>query len=386
MSTQSGTMRGLVGALVVLIIVNVAMLTWLTDKARHLGPDEADAVVPRIDITIPAQPPRPLPSDLTSNEQRAIEIFRQASPSVVNITTLSLRRSLRSRDVTAIPAGTGSGCVWDDQGHIVTNHHVVAEGNAARITFADQSSQAATLVGFAPDKDIAVLRVEASKGKLVPLRIGSSSDVLVGQLALAIGDPFGLDHTLSTGVVSGLGREIKARSGRPIFGVIQTDAAINPGNSGGPLLDSGGRLIGINTAIYSPSGASAGIGFAVPVDTVKRIVPQLIEHGRVIRPGLGITFSKALQQRAKVSGILVLEVQPGSAADQAGIRPTTRDPATGALVLGDVIIGIDGQSVKTETDLFKVLDEKRGGDEVEVELRRGDEEIIVTTELTALRD
>jgi S1-C subfamily serine protease len=201
---------------------------------------------------------------------------------------------------------------------------------------------------------------------------------------LAIGNPFGLDHTLSTGVVSGLEREIQARNGRPIFGVIQTDAAINPGNSGGPLLDSRGKLIGINTAIFSPSGASAGIGFAVPVATVNRIVPQLIKHGKVTRPGLGISFDPGLQERAGVKGILVLGVQPGSAADHAGIRPTTRDPETGALVLGDVIIGIDGEDVISQKDLFKLLDDKEVGDAVRIKVRRGEQETELDAKLSPL--
>ncbi|MEQ9322642.1 MAG: PDZ domain-containing protein, partial [Polyangiaceae bacterium] len=201
---------------------------------------------------------------------------------------------------------------------------------------------------------------------------------------LAIGNPFGLDHTLSTGVVSGLEREIQSLAGRPIFGVIQTDAAINPGNSGGPLLDSRGQLIGINTAIFSPSGASAGIGFAVPIDPIERFVPQLIEHGRIIRPGLGIQFDHGINERLGGQGIVVLGVQPESAADKAGIRPTRRDPDTGRIVLGDVIVGVDGEAVKGQKDLFKALDDKRVGDRILIAIRREGKEQEVEITLAAL--
>ncbi len=383
MSEHKQTLNGLVLALVALILVNVGMLTWLTVKSQNQS-DTADDVIPKIDITVPAQPREPLPEDLDETEKRTISVFREAAPSVVFITSVSVRRHALSRDVMAIPQGNGSGFFWDANGHVVTNYHVVAEGNAARVALTDQSVFPAKIVGTAPDKDIAVLRIEAPPEKIRPIDRGSSADVMVGQRTLAIGNPFGLDYTLSTGVISGLEREIKSRNGMPIFGVIQTDAAINPGNSGGPLLDSRGRLIGINTAIYSPSGASAGIGFAVPVDTVNRIVPQIIEHGRVIRPGLGITFDPALQQRAGVRGILVLGVQPNSAAERAGIRPTTRDPETGALVLGDIIVGIDGKTVEDQNDLFKLLDDKEVGDQVTLRVRRSDKEIDLQVTLAAI--
>ena len=377
------TARALVAALVALILVNVGLLTWLTKRASG-EVDDADRALPRIEVSIPAQPTLPLPEDLDAAEKRTIEVFRQASPAVVFITSVSVRRHLLSRNVMAIPAGTGSGFLWDDQGHVVTNYHVVSEGNAARVTLSDQTTYAAKLVGHAADKDLAVLQIEAPKEQLKTLRVGDSNSIHVGQGTLAIGNPFGLDHTLSTGVVSGLEREIKSRSGRPIFGVIQTDAAINPGNSGGPLLDTRGRLIGINTAIYSPTGASAGIGFAVPVDTIKRIVPQLIEHGDVVRPGLGITFDPQLQERAGIQGILVLGVQPGSAADVAGIKATMRDPDSGALILGDIIVDIDGKAVNTQKDLFKHLDDKSVGDEVTMKVKRGEDERDLKVKLKAL--
>jgi S1-C subfamily serine protease len=382
---RGSTLGGLVLSLIGLILVNVGMLTWLSLRALDASPERTPPQLAPIDVNMPAQH-APLPEDLTDHEKRTIEVFRRSEPSVVFITTLSVRRNLLNRDVMAIPAGTGSGFIWDGDGHIVTNYHVVAEGNAARVTLSDQSTYAARLIGHAADKDLAVLRIDAPADKLHKLAVGNSTDIFVGQTTLAIGNPFGLDHTLSTGVISGLEREIKSRSGRPIFGVIQTDAAINPGNSGGPLLDSRGRLIGINTAIFSPTGASAGIGFAVPVGIVKRIVPQLIKHGKVIRPGLGISFDPALQLRTGVKGILVLGVQSGSAAHIAGIKPTTRDPESGALVLGDIIISIDGTPVKDQNDLFKVLDEKAVGDDVKVGVRRGENELTLDLKLTALPD
>jgi S1-C subfamily serine protease len=293
---------------------------------------------------------------------------------------MAVRQDVFRRNVMTIPAGSGSGFVWDDQGHIVTNYHVIREADAARVTLADQSSYDAKLVGHAIDKDLAVLEISVPPAKLQPLERGTSENLAVGQQALAIGNPFGLDHTLSVGVVSGLGREIKSLADRPIFGVIQTDAAINPGNSGGPLLDSSGKLIGVNTAIYSPSGASAGIGFAVPVDTVELIVPQLIKHGKVVRPGLGIQFDPAIQSRIGVKGVLVLGVMPDSPAEKAGIRATSRNSLTGAIVLGDIIVAIDGNKVEHQNDLFKALDDKAVGDTVKVTVKRGDQtrELAVT--------
>ncbi|MEM1034235.1 MAG: trypsin-like peptidase domain-containing protein [Myxococcota bacterium] len=372
-------LRLLAALLLALITVNVGLLGWLLYRPGTLprAPlQTAQPQLPRFEIEVSpgASPSTPLPDDLAPGEERNIEIFRQAAPSVVFITNIAVSRGLLSRKATEIPRGTGSGFVWDDQGHVVTNFHVIRGGNAAKVTFSNQKEYDAKVVGMAPDKDIAVLKIEAPADALVALPRGSSSNLVVGQQTFAIGNPFGLDHTLSTGVVSGLEREIDSLVGRPIFGVIQTDAAINPGNSGGPLLDSSGRLIGINTAIYSPSGASAGIGFAVPVDTVTRIVPQLIEYGKVIRPGLGITFDPVLNQRTGEKGIIVLTVQPDSAADDAGLRPTTRDGRTGDIILGDIIFEIDGASIETEKDLFKQLDDKEVGDTLKLKVRRGDEE------------
>jgi len=338
----------------------------------------------------PEAVPRPVTpaGDLAEAEKATIELFRRCSQSVVYITAISVRRDRFSFNPIEIPAGTGSGFVWDETGHIVTNFHVVAraisDDDRIRVTLADQTTHLAQIVGGAPDNDIAVLQLETTPKNLVPMPVGASSDLQVGQNVLAIGNPFGLDQTLTTGVVSGLGREIKADSGRTIFDVIQTDAAINPGNSGGPLLDSSGRLIGMNTAIYSPSGAYAGIGFAIPVDTINRVVPQLLRHGKVIRPGFGIQIANdQIMRQLGIKGVLVLKVQPGGAADEAGFQPTVVDEQD-QIRLGDIIVEIDGVKIENSDDLFKVMDAHEVGDTVTVKLLRNartDEERTITRDV-----
>jgi S1-C subfamily serine protease len=318
----------------------------------------------------PAEP-RPVEArgDLAADEKATIELFRRTSPSVVFITTLS-REPIGFFEIQEVPQGAGSGFVWDARGHVVTNFHVIQGATAARVSLHDRSEWPATLVGSAPDQDLAVLRIQAPAEKLVPILIGTSTDLQVGQKAFAIGNPFGLDFTLTTGIVSALGRSIPALTGRRIDDVVQTDAAINPGNSGGPLLDSAGRLIGVNTQIASPSGANAGVGFAVPVDTVNRVVPQLIQHGRVMRPHLGIAAgNERALRRAGISGVLVMTVAEGSPADRAGIRGTYR-AEDGTLALGDVIQGIDGQEVATLDDLYGALERHEPGDVVKVRVLR----------------
>nr|HEX4317693.1 trypsin-like peptidase domain-containing protein [Kofleriaceae bacterium] len=312
--------------------------------------------------------PRPIaqrPDDkLGADEQATIDVFSKFSRSVVNVTSLVSRTDRMTLDVTEIKQGTGSGFVWDQNGHIVTNFHVVSMGDKARVTLNDNTTYPAKIIGVAPDKDLAVLEITVPPQKLLPLPIGQSSTLKVGQKALAIGNPFGLDQTLTTGVISGLGREIKSMSGATISDVIQTDASINPGNSGGPLLDSSGRLIGINTAIYSPSGANAGIGFAVPVDTINQVVPQLLEHGKIVRPGLGVNLASELQaNRLGVDdGALILQVAPGGAAEQAGLTPTKQTPD--GIAVGDTIVALDGAAVHSNDDLHKALDAHKVGDTV----------------------
>lgn len=322
--------------------------------------------------------------ELFSGEKSTIALFRQASPAVVNITAIGVQRDLFTLNLYQIPQGTGSGFVWDTRGNIITNFHVIQNADAAQVTLADQSNWKARVVGVAPDKDLAVLRIDAPANRLPPIPIGTSKDLQVGQSVFAIGNPFGLDQTLTTGVISALNREIESVTRRPIQGVIQSDAAINPGNSGGPLLDSAGRLIGVNTAIYSPSGASAGIGFAIPVDTVNRIVPELIRSGKVTRPGLGVQIAdEQIAQRLGVSGVLVVDVAKGSAASRAGIQPTRRD-TEGRLRLGDIIVAIDGKKVTTPNDLFLLLEKYQIGDAVTVSMLRDGKTIQAKVTLEAL--
>lgn len=309
--------------------------------------------------------------ELAPDERNNIEVFKSASPSVVHITTLERAASLFSNDVTQVPRGTGTGFMWDERGHIVTNFHVIQGANGARVTLADQSTYSASLVGAYPDRDIAVLRIDAPAAKLKPIALGRSSDLLVGQKVYAIGNPFGLDQTLTTGIVSALNREIESVTRRPIRGVIQTDAAINPGNSGGPLLDSAGRLIGINTAIYSPSGTSAGIGFAIPADEVNRIVPRLIRDGRIPQPSLGISaappeFNRVLKLPL---GIAIVGVAPGSSAADAGLRPFRRS-STGGVIAGDLIVAVDKEPVAALEALLEQFERHQPGDVVTLTVLR----------------
>ncbi|XP_002977281.2 protease Do-like 1, chloroplastic [Selaginella moellendorffii] len=331
------------------------------------------AVAPPLDAhAFVTAPPRKLQSD----ELATVQLFKLNTPSVVYITNLAARRDAFTLDVLEVPQGSGSGFVWDKEGHVVTNFHVIRGASDLRVTLADQSVYEADVVGFDEDKDVAVLHIDAPRDRLKPIPVGTSSDLLVGQKVYAIGNPFGLDHTLTTGVISGLRREISsAATGRPIQDVIQTDAAINPGNSGGPLLDSSGDLIGINTAIYSPSGASSGVGFSIPVDTVSGIVEQLIKYGRVTRPVLGITFAPEQSvEQLGVSGVLVLDAPPGGPAGKAGLRPTKRD-GYGRLVLGDIITSINNQKISNGSDLYRVLDRCKVGDKITVEVLRGEETV-----------
>lgn len=301
-------------------------------------------------------PDAPLPPGLTDEERRDIGVFRKASTSVVFITNYTRQIDVFSFDAVETPQGSGSGFVWDKEGHIVTNFHVIEDGSKFSVTLGDAEYDA-SVVGAAADKDLAVLKIDAPPDKLLPLTLGRSADLIVGQRVLAVGNPFGFDHTLTTGVVSGLGRELRSPSGRRIRDVIQTDAAINPGNSGGPLLDSSGRLIGINSAIYSPSGASAGIGFAVPADTVARLVPQLIRYHRIKQPGVvGATFlPDYYARRAEIEGVVVREVDDGSPADAAGLIGLTMSRSR-RIKLGDVIVGIDGKPVRNQEDLFDAFE------------------------------
>ena len=335
---------------------------------------------------LPASP-RPVAKrgPLMESELLSMRVFKEASPSVVYITSIAYQRDWFSLDVEAVPAGTGSGFVWDEQGHVVTNFHVIQNASELEVTLQDQSVHKALVVGTAPEKDLAVLRLQNPPAKLRPIPVGSSGDLQVGQCVMAIGNPFGLDQTLTTGIVSALGREIRSVTQRRISGVIQTDAAINPGNSGGPLLDSAGRLIGVNTAIASPSGASAGVGFAVPVDTVNRVVPQLIAQGRMERAELG--FEPLPDRYASYfgnpKGVVVMRVPRGGAAARAGLRGLLRDGTRWRL--GDVIVAVNG---KTTDDYDRFLDAIEAlpiGSRAELDVQRNGQRVRLAIDLRAGR-
>jgi len=338
-----------------LLSVTLALATAACDARTE--PAQARGVTPR--------------GALGADELANIELFKRVSPSVVHITTLATQSDLFGMNEMQVPRGTGTGFVWDAAGHLVTNFHVIQGGSGARVTLADHTTFPAKLVGAFPDRDLAVLKIDAPQGKLPPIAIGSSRDLQVGQRVYAIGNPFGLDQTLTTGIVSALNREIESFNGRTIRGVVQTDAAINPGNSGGPLLDSAGRLVGVNTQIASPSGASAGIGFAIPVDEVNRIVPRLIRDGRFVRPALGVTAAPPEINRALKlpKGVALVQVAANGPAARAGLQAFRRDRG-GDIVQGDVITAIDGESVADIDGMLSELERHAPGDSVTLTLWR----------------
>ena len=327
--------------------------------------------------------PRPITprGDLAPAELATVGVFERASPSVVYLTAHPEAGEVEvalGLDSASPARGAGSGFVWDAEGHIVTNFHVVGDASKVQVTLIDQRTMSATVVGVAPSKDLAVLKI-ASDASVPAIPLGTSGDLRVGQHVLAIGNPFGLDHSLTTGVVSAVGRTIRSVSGHRIHGVIQTDASINPGNSGGPLLDSAGRLVGVNTSIKSPNGTNAGIGFAVPVDTVNRVVPQLIRFGRVQRPHLGIrAMEDAMARRLSVQGVVILYVEPGGPAARAGLQATRRQGQR--LILGDVIRRIGRTVVLDGNDLFDAIERLKPGDTVHLEVLRGEK--LLQTEVT----
>ena len=363
-------------------------------------------------------PSRPRTTTLCadSEEENRIAIFERVAPSVVYIDTFSDKRDVFSTNVE-VPIGSGSGFIWDNEGHIVTNFHVIQQAKSAQVAILtpnnggrssttiqpaytssarpgalgidgstvlkdfSRSVYKAKVVGVDPTKDIAVLKVEREDNtpikQLRPIQLGTSTGLRVGQGSLAIGNPFGLDHTLTTGVISGIGREVKSPSGRPISNVIQTDASINPGNSGGPLLDSSGKVIGMATAIYSPSGASAGVGFAIPSDTVNYIVTQLIENGQIVRPLLGVSILDSKQSRQALGitkGVLILEVKPGTPAAAAGLHGLRRTDS-GIIEIGDIITAVEGKPIENEGDLFKAIEDYKPGDIIKVTVNRPQIEI-----------
>jgi S1-C subfamily serine protease len=322
--------------------------------------------------------------NLAEDEKSTIKLFENSRDSVVFITTRQRVMDAWSRNIFSVPSGTGSGFIWDDLGHIITNLHVIKGASEATVRLADGRDYKASLVGASPAHDIAVLKIGIGFQRPAPVPLGSSHDLKVGQKVFAIGNPFGLDWTLTTGIVSALDRSLPGSDGRTIDNLIQTDAAINPGNSGGPLLDSAGRLIGINTAIYSPSGASAGIGFSVPVDTVNRVVPQIISRGKYIRPALGITvdgkLNNRLIERLKVSGIVILTISPGSAADSAGLKGATMTPE-GNIVANDIIVAVEQKPVDSVEKLLARIDGYKVGDTIQLTVLRKGEEMVVPVTL-----
>jgi S1-C subfamily serine protease len=379
----SGTPKGIpfyqwVGLVVTIILtwgMSPAMAEWGDPLGRSYGGPEG-------------KPRSVSPSDNTplSPEERAtIKVFKHASQSVVFITNTAIRRDFWSLNTFEVPQGSGSGFIWNDSGHIVTNFHVVYGADSIQITLDNQATFPARVVGVDPDHDLAVLQIKAPKTTLVPLPLGQAHNLQVGQKVLAIGNPFGLDHTLTTGVVSALGRTIKSINDRTIEGVIQTDAAINPGNSGGPLLDSAGRLIGINTQIISPSGAFAGVGFAVPVGTVNRVVPQLIKYGKLIRPGLGISLiPDNIATRWGIEGLIIARVDKGGPAHQAGLR-SAKETRRGRIQLGDVIVKIEGEPVTIFDDLVRILDRHKVGERIKIQVRREGKPVDVMVKLAELQ-
>ena len=345
-------------AIVTLLVCTGVLVGWCSSQA----------------ILRPSASPRPIAErgPLLPEEQVFINRFKEARPSVVYITSIAYRQDWFSLDVQAVPTGTGTGFLWDDQGHVVTNYHVIEQAQELAVTLSDHSTHKAEVVGLAPEKDLAVLRLLTRPAQLRPIPLGTSSDLQVGQRVLAIGNPFGLDQTLTTGVVSALGREIQSATRRRISGVIQTDAAINPGNSGGPLLDTSGRLIGVNTAIQSTSGSSAGIGFAVPVDTVNRVVPQLISRGRTARPDPGFDpLPESYRSYFNApEGVIVLQVRDGGAADRAGLQGIAR--SGNRYVLGDVILSVNGKATPDHDRFLDALEAEPMGGTVQLEIfRRG---------------
>ena len=331
--------------------------------------------------------------DLAGDEKSTIELFRQSAPSVVYITTLAQTTNFLTGAVNEVPQGTGSGFIWDDAGDIVTNFHVIQsalqKAQVARVTLSNHKFFEARLVGVSPENDLAVLRINAPRADLSPIRVGTSENLQVGQKVFAIGDPFGFDQSLTTGIVSALGRTLPSAATRqPIDGVIQTDAAVNPGNSGGPLLDSAGLLIGVNTAIFSPSGSSAGIGFAIPVDTVNRIVAQLIATGRIARPTLDIKthdgLSQSVTQKLGINGVLIVQVIEGSPAAVAGLRPT-RQAADGSLIFGDIITAVEGKSIKNREQLYSALQKFKIGQTVRLTVYREGKQVEVPVALAEAR-
>ena len=369
----------------------ISILSPLQIRRSHLA---ALMVVALFAVAVPAQAQQS-PSEsqgLSTEEQIVISVYKRASPGVVHITSTAIAYDFFFNPVPQ--RGTGSGLVVDDRGYILTNNHVVEEADSLEVTLTDKSKVPAKLVGRDPSNDLAVIRISVPKEKLFPLKLGNSDALQVGQMAIAIGNPFGLDRTVTRGVISSVGRTLRSENGRQIRGIIQTDAPINPGNSGGPLLNSRGEVIGINSAIYTPSGGSVGIGFAIPINTAKRLLPQLIAKGRVSHPWLGISGLDITPEAAKTlklqvaEGILVVQVSPRGPADRAGIKGSARRARVGNTLVsvgGDIIVSVDGRKMSSVDEMTAFLDaERRVGDEVKIDLLRDGRPLTLSVRLGEL--
>lgn len=353
---RGGRVIGVAAALGVAFVAG-----WAMPRPLLSAPQYAPMLQPR---TVAAR------GELAQLELATIALFEATSPSVVQV----VARTRLFPGMQEAAVGSGTGWIWDSSGHIVTNHHVVAQSQEVGVRFSDGELVPARVIGRAPQYDLAVLQLETPT-QAAPLALGSSEDLRVGQAVFAIGNPFGLEGSLTSGIVSALNRNLPTQNGREILDVIQTDAAINPGNSGGPLLDSAGRVVGVNTAIFSPSGAYAGVGFAVPVDTVLRVVPLLISDGRAPTPGIGVQIAnEATAARLGAEGLLIWHAPRGGPADRVGLRGT--DPQSG--ILGDVIVEVDGRPVRSVTDLTSAIERRGVGNEVGLTIQRGTERIAVS--------
>lgn len=381
--------RGVFSLKSVLATIGFVLVALDCGRAK-VSPSSSSAPAPAVPppsalAAAPTAAPLP-PSAQIEDERNTISVFRAAAASTVFVTQKRIVVDYFGGRALEVPSGTGTGFIWDELGHVVSNYHVVRGARGVSVTLHDHKTFDARIIGVEPRKDIAVLKIDAPKQAIHPVRLPGKGYLLeVGQKAIAIGNPFGLDQTLTTGVISAFGREVEGIGGVSIRDMVQTDAAINPGNSGGPLLDSAGQLIGMNTMIYSRSGASAGIGFAVPVSTIARVVPQIIKTGKAEQVGLGVTIDpmQRLERRAEIRGVIVLSVQADSPAAKAGLRGVDQTP--NGIVLGDVIVEIDGERIEDYDDLYNTLDKHQPGDVVRVAVIRTGKKLTMPVELTLLQ-
>ncbi len=362
MGTRIQSILAFIGAITLIGLLVLGGIGWKNKDTTITNGEVIETPAP--------SDPLDLPPGLNEEEKANIRLFESAKTSVCYINTSVVQRDFFSRNAMEVPQGSGSGFIWDKKGHIITNYHVIRNADLAKVTMYDGNSYQAELIGVAPEKDLAVLKIDVSASLLKPIALSNSYNLQVGQIAYAIGNPFGLDYTFTKGIISALGREITSPANIPIRDVIQTDAAINPGNSGGPLLNSSGQLIGVNTAIYSPSGASAGIGFSIPVDEVRWVVPELIEFGEIKRPTIGIEAAPAsITRRLGIEGVLIINNLPNGPAERAGLRGTKQNRA-GEVILGDVIIGVEGKKVSSFNDLLLGLEKYQSGQQITVSVLR----------------